>query len=293
MKKIILGCLVGLVLYLLLRASTPNGKSSFLVNSFVADPAVAKRGQLVTLSWNTQGADRVQILSVRRSYSDDFPIAEHDWPPIGTTQISLTEDDIYWVGFTIGPVNLHGDSYQPWIKVQILCPYTYFFAKWATQWENVSEHSCPLDKPHTNVGFYQAFEHGMMLMQNGTHEVYALFDHPGRTYPGYWPFTIPDNFNAISIAEIPPLGRYMPLPEFKTVWFGINRGVGDLDVRGILGWPIDKGEQYTFNTQIIADSGRRGLDTPVYSLPDGRVINLNSLSRSWTYIIQLPGFPSF
>ncbi len=265
--------------------STPS------THSFNVDTALIDRGGSVTLSWETQGSERVAIEQYY-GHKTGYDVRYDDLPPKGTLTVELASSQatpfsepqpyIYGATFYLMPndeTGVYSDTeILAYTEVKIRCPYAGFFFGVDEYYADL----CPLEPEHKTEMNYQAFENGFMLQRADTGTIYVFYVNPdGGSGPAIQ-FTVDQYAEFENLPDSPseiPAGRYPPEGDFARV-ANSNHAL----VNG-LGSAISPASQYDSTVQDTY--GYAFFHPVVYmTLQDGQVIRYftSSYTTGWSYV---------
>lgn len=236
-----------------------------LVLKFDVAPLVINSGDPITIAWEVQGANEVQIFSYHslHRFGSDLVTADFWLPPAGSVVVhappSLTS-------ITYG-LGLNPDAAGHGASVRIRCTAMFFVDVTDLQ-------ACPLAPVRNAEAAYQPFERGFMVWRPDSDTVWVFVQEA----PGSHVFR--DNWDGEAIIgdEEPPAGLLQPVRGFGNVW------LENAWVSQSLGWATATEKAYTMELQetLIGYNVYRHF----FSLPDGRLVDAQlgyGSSLSWKY----------
>jgi len=144
-------------------AAPQNSGGGVQINSFIVSPNPVQRGGVLTLSWSTSGASRVQI---ERYSENGRPINElwgRNIPLNGSMTYTLPSEEYFnHISFVLTADPGQASSVSQRADTELVCPFaTIFFG-------------CPMTQQTTNL-IYQPFDRGYMFARRDTRKVYVLY----------------------------------------------------------------------------------------------------------------------
>lgn len=242
-----------------------------VILNFYAEPDPVARGGTVTVYWQVQNAEIVQIAQV--SPTGRYLRSTEEIAQDGSRAFTILASDFYTATFFIYAGDRLGNGITDTLDVAVSCPYTFFVATEATT------DTCPVQAEATFPGAYQLFERGEAIWRGDRGEIIVLYG--SGTYE-----TFPDTYvegETIAypdgIATPTPQGTATPTPEtaltvpirgFGKVW------ANNSSVRNGLGFAIGTEVGYGIVGQDVADgTTERNYSYSYFTYPDGSVVELN------------------
>ena len=198
------------------------------------------------LSWTRSGVQEILQQGEQGEYT-----LTHQLPDIPHT-----------TPFVLSVIDLHGNTAEQLIELELSCPYEYFI-------EGLSEleGSCPWGDPMIEEANWQMFENGFMVLhetQNGN-RVIVIFGEDGELLDltgDLW------NGEEVVWPVEPPAGLIQPTESFGAIW------INDYAIRTKLGWATDSVVDYEATSQQVDVRGWKDIvigDTYLM-IPDGRIV---------------------
>jgi hypothetical protein len=134
------------------------------------------------------------------------------------------------------------------------------------QYDTSLAETCPVTQAVVSAS-YQSFESGFMVWNGSTGMIYVLYeDGTWEEFADTW--TAADPVTPDTGGATPGEGQFVPAQGFGKVW-AQNNG------QTVLGWATAEESSYqaTWETHPLSD-GDQTVNTPHFTLPDGRVIHL-------------------
>jgi LysM repeat protein len=246
--------------------AAPHGSGSVQIVSFTVSPNPVQRGGVLTLSWSTSGASRVQI----ERYSENGKPINESWgqniPLNGSMTYALPSEEYFnHISFVLTADPGQTSSVSQRADTELVCPFaTIFFG-------------CPMTQQTINL-IYQPFDRGYMFARRDTRKVYILYADNNRweqfedTWEGepIYP-SMPED------GSIPCGSSFRPYGALGKVWWSNNPIIPTR-----LGCGTSAQVEYT--TPWEEHRGWGAGDTPitinVFHWPDGGILVLDP-SSGW------------
>lgn len=200
-----------------------------VVVSFSAEPSTVAAGAPVTLSWQVQGVDGVNLYLYYDGLEDLNVLLNPGGRPLpaaGTLTVSAP------TAVTSAVYKLFDVSSDHRRTVQVICAYAWFAAAGPADF-------CPTGPPRTVQATFQSFERGWMIWHEG--EIWVTMpDYANSLFPDTW------DGGPVTYPEAPPAGLLQPDLGFGTLW------VNNPEVREALGWATAPEQSYPMQLQQTA-----------------------------------------
>ncbi|PJF41794.1 MAG: hypothetical protein CUN55_11420 [Phototrophicales bacterium] len=241
----------------------PEGGAAPVILSFSVTPNPAEREGTVTVSWEVQNADVVQVAQV--TADGRYLRSSEEANLRGSRAFSLLPNDFYTARFFIYAGDREGNGVTDTLTIDVLCPYTFF-----VELETL-EDLCPLQEARTFAAAYQLFERGEMLWRQDRGEIIVLFgDGTYAIYPDTYSEGETINYPAGIATPEPDSEQSLPIRGFGKVW------ANNPSVRNQLGFAIGTEVGYTMTGQDVADSlSPDGYSFSYFTMPDESVVELS------------------
>ncbi len=231
---------------------------------FAAEPDEVARGGNVTLSWEVRGAERVALwkLNPNGQYAGWL----EDQPAVGSWTGEIPELYMNEAPFQLYAEGAGGERAYANLKVEIACPYAYFFTPPQTL-------PCPADEAETIQAAVQTFERGYMIWRADTDQIYVMESQSRRLarYPDTWVEGEPVTAEG---EDAPPTGLLQPERGFGKVW------AENEAVQNMLGWATAEEEGYTMTVQT---SDAYNYARTFFTWPlDGRIVYTQE--NTWGFV---------
>lgn len=233
-----------------------------VILDFSAAPNPVARDGTITVSWQVQNAEIVQIAQI--AADGRYLRSSEEINLTGTRTFSPLANDYYVAQFFIYAGDRAGNGVTDTLELEVLCPYTFFVSA-----EGLADR-CPVQAVATFAGAYQLFERGEAIWRGDRNEIVLLYS--GGTYEIF-----PDTYqegeaivypDGISIPD-PDSGQTLPIRGFGKVWANHS------SARNGLGFAIGVEVGYTITGQDVADpSVQRGYSSSFFTFPDESVVEL-------------------
>ncbi len=263
------------------QASPPiTGTSPLTITQFTISPPLVRRGDPVTLTWQTTGAERVLLfrLDWRGRLAEPQGMA---LPPSGSLVMDMADPLNLTYHF-----HLIAQAGQTWTtayaKAEIICETAWFFAN--------PPPTCP-QPARSGLMAAQRFEHGLMLWgqslrTDGVDEIVILLDNgQWKIVRDLWQPHLPENDPTLS----PPAGFYQPVRGFGRVWreeiIAPNQ-----PVRAALGWALEP--EYSLGTGFF-QCDTQSYTTCYLSGPEEQIYVLPPEFSSWSIWGEVSAGPAF
>ncbi len=199
--------------------------------NFTARPSEVLPGESVVLSWASRGGTQAQIGG---RLPGNLVAEGQSVPHSGKFTAHIKPEERLWHEFELVVSNETGATARQSLKVQIACPYTYFFSP-----PPEGNAQCPYKPAGFVAAAEQVFEHGRMIWLEGVPassaragqplgaQIFVFYDNGQyRQYADTWTSDQPSQDPGL----VPPDGLYQPLRGFGKVWRE------DESLRTELGW---------------------------------------------------------
>lgn len=245
-------------------AETGGAAGGPTIITLTVSPNPVERGGTVTVAWEVRDAARVNVY--RSNPANEFADFLTDQPSAGAWTLTLPEYHVDSAQFYLEAEGAGGVTAEASVAVQVLCPYSYFFA--ADEPE-----VCPLNEAVTQPAAWQPFERGSMLWRSDTGEIYVLLDEGSVSiYEDTW-----QEGETFDVGDA-PAGFVAPLRGFGKVW------AENTDLQDLLGWAIT--DEIGYETQL-QQSGDFRYPSTFIAWPDGRVIAI--VGGAWAFVDAASG----
>jgi len=236
-----------------------------LVIRFDVTPLVIDSGDPITITWEVQGANEVQIFSYHplHRFGSDLVTSDPWLPPAGSIVLHAPPA-LNNISFGLGQ---SPDAADQMVSVRIRCTSTFFV--------DVSNlQACPLAPARNTQAAFQPFERGFMVWRADSDAIWVFTeDVPGsQVFPDAWAG------EAIIADEKPPAGLLQPVRGFGKVW------LENAWVSQSLGWATAEEKAYTMEVQETQTG--YNVYRHFFTLPDGRLIDAELIYGSalnWKY----------
>jgi hypothetical protein len=184
------------------------GPEEAAILAFEAQPAEVLPGEVVTLTWRTEGGSGLDLTS---QMTGGLPAeAPEIAGPAGSVAIPIDEDERYWRSFSLSLEAGEVITARETLTVTLTCPYDYFFEE---QLDVGS--ACPGGPPVETFAAEQAFEGGDMLWLEEERLIFVLYDD--GTYEVYEDTFVEGEPETDPDIE-PPASMWQPTRGFGKVW---------------------------------------------------------------------------
>ncbi len=215
------------------------------IYGFMITPPEIELGGRVYMAWDARG-DRAYICP--KSYLGLIDHQCFDVPLIGSQYITIHANDQTWdyFGYELH-VAAHGREVVEFLPISVTCQGggQWWFFRSDPYTTHIPE-QCPVSYPIESNGAAQRFEYGMMLWVKATAQVIVFFEDGDYRIFSYV------TGSTESTGATPPEGLFEPVSGFGIVWRG--EVPGSEDIRGQLGWAVEKEFQINTAYQCYADN---------------------------------------
>jgi hypothetical protein len=238
-----------------------SSNESLAITSFTANPTVVSRGENITFTWTTTGANHVDIWA----YTAPMGGAIGNQSANGTYTYTIPAPTSLASGehqLLLRAYNESGQYVDMSLPITLNCPWT--------RAELYSDY-CPQEHK-TLPMVYQPFEHGFMIWYSDRQQI-DVFTYTTATYGTHRLYNDTWTGQAIVINETPPAGFYAPERGFGYLWSTNS------EVRDALGWATAPEQGYSAIWESLDMSHYPQYTT---TLPNGTIISIGSLG-SWSF----------
>lgn len=233
---------------------------------FQVEPEAADPGQMVTLSWEVQYADRVILTRLW-----DFRPAEwwDNLPLIGTHNHTVPDWERNPIYFMLDAYDsVTGEHASASVAINVICPDTWFFSP--------PPGGCPT-APVYSPAAEQQFEHGVMIWVGAQDRLIVLF--ADNAYPRVANYEDKWDGGAICNLGPPPAGKLHPARGFGYLW------CTEPMVRARLGWALEP--EIGYDT-ILQWTTMVKYNHTYLRAADGNVWHLLPEFSGWEKIVVVP-----
>lgn len=235
--------------YELIEEATP---APAVIHHFAAEPMVADREAVITLSWEVSSAERVNLQAVRPN--GQFGQWFTGLPLAGAVEYRLPEENTEMAQFLLSAEDAQGRQLATQtLTVTVRCPFSETY------------YGCPLTQTEIQAA-YQTFERGTMIWRGDLRQIVVLYDNGTyQTFSDTWTEGDP-----VDTGETPRPGLILPARGFGKVW------AQQPGVRDRIGWATSAETSYRARVEMYL-LPRRAPASAVLNLPDGRLLSLGEV----------------